>query len=53
MTILGDDIVMYRRADRSLVALEDASTNRKLPLSMGRLMGPVLTWTRPPSRGKF
>ena len=38
VTILGDDIVMYRRGDRSLVALEDACPHRKLPLSMGRLM---------------
>jgi len=38
-TILGDDIVMYRRGNGSPVALEDACPHRKLPLSMGRLTG--------------
>ena len=38
-TILGDDIVMYRRGNGSPVALEDACPHRKLPLSMGRLSG--------------
>lgn len=38
-TILGEKIVLYRKADGSPVALEDACPHRKLPLSMGRLKG--------------
>jgi len=38
-TILGEAIVMYRKLDGSVVALEDACPHRKLPLSMGRLKG--------------
>jgi phenylpropionate dioxygenase-like ring-hydroxylating dioxygenase large terminal subunit len=37
--VLGEDIVLYRRADGGAVALEDACPHRKLPLSMGRVRG--------------
>ncbi|MDE2396122.1 MAG: aromatic ring-hydroxylating dioxygenase subunit alpha [Burkholderiales bacterium] len=37
--ILGDDIVLYRKADGTPAALEDACPHRKLPLSMGRIQG--------------
>ncbi|MEM7429459.1 MAG: aromatic ring-hydroxylating dioxygenase subunit alpha [Pseudomonadota bacterium] len=37
--ILGEDIVIYRTADGSPAALEDACPHRKLPLSKGRLIG--------------
>ncbi|NYT62948.1 aromatic ring-hydroxylating dioxygenase subunit alpha [Alcaligenaceae bacterium] len=40
--ILGEDIVMYRKLDGQVVALEDACPHRKLPLSMGRLQDDVL-----------
>ena len=39
LTILGEQIVLYRKIDGTLVALEDACPHRKLPLSMGRLLG--------------
>ena len=39
VTILGEQIVLYRKADGSPAALEDACPHRKLPLSMGRLKG--------------
>lgn len=39
VTILGEPVVLYRRADGTPVALEDACAHRKLPLSMGRLVG--------------
>lgn len=35
--LLGDEIVFYRRADGTPVALEDACPHRKLPLSMGAI----------------
>ena len=35
----GHDIVLYRRADGAVAALEDACWHRLLPLSMGRLVG--------------
>jgi vanillate O-demethylase monooxygenase subunit len=35
--VLGEHIVLYRKSDGSVVALEDACPHRKLPLSMGRL----------------
>lgn len=38
-TILGENIVIYRREDDAPVALEDACPHRKLPLSMGNLKG--------------
>jgi len=34
-TICGQDIVLYRRADRGVVALEDCCPHRLLPLSKG------------------
>lgn len=37
--ILGDPVVIFRRADGSAAALEDACPHRKLPLSMGSLDG--------------
>ncbi|GAB2913220.1 aromatic ring-hydroxylating dioxygenase subunit alpha [Paralcaligenes ginsengisoli] len=37
--ILGEDIVLYRKQDGQVAALEDACPHRKLPLSMGRLQG--------------
>jgi phenylpropionate dioxygenase-like ring-hydroxylating dioxygenase large terminal subunit len=37
MRILGTNLVFYRRADGTPVALENACPHRKLPLSMGRL----------------
>lgn len=39
VTMLGEDIVLYRRTDGVVVALEDACPHRKLPLSMGRIKG--------------
>lgn len=38
-TYLGEDIVLYRKADGTPVALEDACPHRKLPLSKGKLSG--------------
>ena len=38
-TFLGEEIVIFRRADGSPVALEDACPHRKLPLSCGQLRG--------------
>ncbi len=38
-TILGEDIVFYRREDGTPVALENACPHRKLPLSSGNLRG--------------
>jgi len=38
-TLLGERIVLYRRADGTPVALENACPHRKLPLSQGRLIG--------------
>lgn len=38
-TICDKNIVLYRRTDDTVVALEDACWHRLLPLSMGRLKG--------------
>ena len=38
-TVCGHDIVLYRRSDGEVAALEDACWHRLLPLSMGRLDG--------------
>jgi phenylpropionate dioxygenase-like ring-hydroxylating dioxygenase large terminal subunit len=38
VTILGEQIVLYRTKSNEPVALEDACCHRKLPLSMGRLV---------------
>ncbi len=40
--ILGERVVLYRAADGSPVALEDACPHRKLPLSLGRREGDAL-----------
>lgn len=37
--ILGERIVLYRQSNGTPVALEDACVHRKLPLSMGRILG--------------
>ncbi len=39
LEILGDRVVLYRTEAGAPVALEDACPHRKLPLSMGRIMG--------------
>lgn len=38
-TICNENVVLYRRADRSLVALEDSCPHRLLPLSQGYVEG--------------
>ena len=38
-TILGEEVVLYRKTDGTPIALENACPHRKLPLSMGRLQG--------------
>ena len=38
-TILGENVVIYRKTDGTAVALEDACPHRKLPLSEGNLRG--------------
>ena len=42
VTMLAQDIVLYRQQDGTPVALEDACPHRKLPLSMGRLKGDAI-----------
>jgi vanillate O-demethylase monooxygenase subunit len=37
-TILGEDLVLFRRTDGTVVALEDRCAHRRLPLSAGRLI---------------
>ncbi|MFX1765447.1 aromatic ring-hydroxylating dioxygenase subunit alpha [Paraburkholderia sp. A1RI-2L] len=39
VTLLGESVVLYRREGGTPVALENACPHRKLPLSMGRLVG--------------
>jgi phenylpropionate dioxygenase-like ring-hydroxylating dioxygenase large terminal subunit len=39
VTILGEEIALYRLSDGNPAALENACVHRKLPLSMGRLRG--------------
>lgn len=39
ITLLGEDVVLYRQVDGRAAALEDACAHRKLPLSMGRIKG--------------
>lgn len=36
--ILNENIVLYRKSDSTVVALEDSCPHRRLPLSMGRLI---------------
>ena len=38
-TYLGDDVVLFRRADGTAVALEDRCCHRGLPLSLGKIVG--------------
>jgi vanillate O-demethylase monooxygenase subunit len=37
--VLGEHIVLYRKQNGAVAALEDACPHRKLPLSMGRIKG--------------
>src|SRR5690625_6511886 len=37
--MLGEDLLLYRQQDGGLVALHDSCPHRRLPLSMGRLVG--------------
>src|SRR5271169_6586092 len=39
LKLLGERVVLFRTPDGAVVALEDACPHRKLPLSMGRLLG--------------
>jgi len=41
-TVCDQPIVLYRRPDRSLVALEDCCPHRMLPLSKGRVKGDLI-----------
>lgn len=41
-TFLGEAVVMYRQEDGTPVALENRCAHRRVPLSMGRLVGDVL-----------
>jgi phenylpropionate dioxygenase-like ring-hydroxylating dioxygenase large terminal subunit len=41
-TVCGEAIVLYRRPDRGLVALEDCCPHRMLPLSKGRVKGDLI-----------
>jgi phenylpropionate dioxygenase-like ring-hydroxylating dioxygenase large terminal subunit len=41
-TILGEDLVLFRRTDGGVVALEDRCAHRRLPLAAGRLIGDTL-----------
>ncbi|MDQ4059957.1 MAG: aromatic ring-hydroxylating dioxygenase subunit alpha [Pseudomonadota bacterium] len=38
-TVCGKDVVLYRRIDGQVAALEDACWHRLVPLSLGRLVG--------------
>lgn len=40
--VWGEAIVLYRRPDRGLVALEDCCPHRLLPLSKGRVKGELI-----------
>ncbi|MGN5478162.1 Rieske 2Fe-2S domain-containing protein [Cupriavidus basilensis] len=42
-TICGIKVVLYRKTDGSVAALEDACWHRQLPLSMGTLEGDTVT----------
>ncbi len=39
LTMLGEPVAVYRRADRTVVALEDRCVHRMAPLSQGRVEG--------------
>src|SRR5574338_468475 len=40
--ILGEPVVLYRRADGGPVALEDRCCHRQAPLSRGKLIGDIV-----------
>jgi len=40
--VLGEPVVLYRRADGRPVALEDRCCHRQAPLSMGKLVGDIV-----------
>lgn len=40
--LLGEPVVLYRRADRTPAALEDRCVHRSLPLSAGRVRGDLI-----------
>lgn len=40
--VLGDDLVVYRKSDGSVAALEDTCPHRLAPLSLGKLKGDLL-----------
>jgi vanillate O-demethylase monooxygenase subunit len=42
LMVLGERIVLFRRTDGTVAALEDACPHRKLPLSQGALTGDVV-----------
>lgn len=39
LKLLGENVVFFRKGDGTLVALEDACPHRKVPLSMGKIVG--------------
>ena len=39
VTLLDEDVVIYRQSNGTVAALEDACVHRKLPLSLGRIRG--------------
>jgi len=39
LTVLGENVVLYRQRNGTAAALEDACPHRKLPLHMGRIKG--------------
>jgi len=41
-TLLGEPVVLYRKTNGTVVALEDRCAHRRLPLSAGRLIGDSL-----------
>src|SRR5579863_3320431 len=41
-TFLNEDVVLFRKQDGSLSALEDRCAHRRLPLSAGRLLGDTI-----------
>jgi phenylpropionate dioxygenase-like ring-hydroxylating dioxygenase large terminal subunit len=41
-TLLGEDIVLYRKADGAVVALENQCAHRRLPLSQGQVVGDAI-----------
>lgn len=41
-TILGEDVVLYRKEDGGVVALENSCAHRRLPLSEGRVIGDTI-----------